>query len=323
MSKMIIYAAGGAAINIASSMAKYTNSKEYGFSEIETYFIDTSSSNIHDDIPEDKCYMVEGLDGSGKVRKSNYAVLSECSKEILHKFKPDDINIVLHSSSGGTGSTLGPIIVSELLSRGLNVIVLTVGSSSSRIETENTMKTLKSYEMIARKTDKPVCMYYKENSVETPRSAVDSSISTALVVLATLFSSDNKELDLSDLTNFLNYNSVTSYGAQLALLELYEKDVVLDKGHTIISAATLIDNTSSPDLEHPIEYQCVGYLPEKIKDIINLDLPIHVTVMAGHFNKTVDRLNKLLSEYDEARKVVVSKSIIDNNDDSTSEGLIL
>ncbi len=323
MSKMVIYAAGGAALNIASSMAKYANSKEYGFAEIDTYFIDTSSSNIHDDIPEDKCYIVEGLDGSGKVRKSNYTVLSECSKEILHQFKPDDINVVVHSTSGGTGSTLGPIVVSELLSRGLNVIVLAIGSSSSRIETENTIKTLKSYEMISKKTDKPVCMYYKENSVDNSRSNVDSNISTALVILATLFSSDNKELDLSDLTNFLNYNNVTSYPPQLSLLEFYEKDVKLDKGQTIISTATLIDNDTAPELSHPIEYQCVGYIPEKIKDVVNIDLPIHVSVITGHFNKTVDRLNNKLKEYEEARKVVISKSIVSSNDQSTEEGLIL
>jgi len=99
--KMHIYACGGAALNIASSIVNYDTKNDIGFCDIETYFTDTSKSNLVSKIPDDKTYLIEGLDGSGKNRKSNYEVLSECAVKILHQFKPGDINVVLHSSSGG------------------------------------------------------------------------------------------------------------------------------------------------------------------------------------------------------------------------------
>jgi len=323
MSKLTIYAAGGAALNVTSEMGKYIGNKEYGYAEIEAYYIDTSSSNIHSEIDSEKIYLVEGLDGSGKVRKSNYKALLECSKDILHQFKPSDINIVVHSLSGGTGSTLGPIIVSELLSRGKNVVVLAIGSSNSRIEAENTLKTLKSYEMIANKKGNPVCMFYRENGVATPRSHVDTNISTAIVLLATLFSSDNKELDLSDLTNFINYNNVTSYPPQLALLEFHESNIESVRGQTIITVATLTSSDTNSELGESVEYQCVGYMPDKVKSDIGMDIPIHYTINAGYFNKIVESLESTLEVYDEARTVVISKSILNDNDEGTQEGLIL
>ena len=99
--KMNLFALGGAGINIAEHFVKYANKQEPGFAEINPVFVDTSRSNLTANIPESMIYLVDGLDGSGKKRDTNYTVLSESSKDILHKFKPADINIVLHSGSGG------------------------------------------------------------------------------------------------------------------------------------------------------------------------------------------------------------------------------
>lgn len=99
--KISIYAAGGGALNIVSELAKYTKKEEEEFADMSLFFIDTSRSNLSSNIPDDSVYLVEGLDGSGKRRDSNYTALSECSKEILHTFKPGDLNIVVHSASGG------------------------------------------------------------------------------------------------------------------------------------------------------------------------------------------------------------------------------
>jgi cell division GTPase FtsZ len=163
-----VYACGGAGINLGSQLVKFNNRKDPGFAELKTFFIDTSKSNIQSNIPEDNIYLVDGLDGSGKKRDTNYVALAECSKEILHQFKPADINIVLHSASGGSGSVIAPILVSELLSRKSLTIVILIGSTSSRIEAENTSKTLKSYEMISHKRNMPVIAAYKENSPSKP-----------------------------------------------------------------------------------------------------------------------------------------------------------
>lgn len=101
MSVMNIYACGGAGANVASNFLKFSKKKESGFAQLVPYFIDTSKSNINSAIPQDQTFLVDGLDGSGKKRNANYETISECYKEILHTFKPADVNVVIHSASGG------------------------------------------------------------------------------------------------------------------------------------------------------------------------------------------------------------------------------
>lgn len=323
MPKMKIYAAGGTGINIGRNFIKYTGKSNPGFADIETVFIDTSKSNVDPTIPSEMLYLVDNLDGSGKLRSSNYTALSECSKEILHNHKPGDINIVVHSGSGGTGSVIGPILVSELLARGETVVALVIGSTGSRIETTNTSKTLKSYEVISQKRETPVIVGYKENSPSTPRGSVDSEIQTSIVLLSAIFSGANRELDGSDLRNFLNYHKTTSYASKLALLDFFSKDIILGKGQAVVSLVTLTTEDISPEVNIPVEYQAVGFIPEQTHKSVSVDLPIHACVITGYFNAVIDRLDQKIAVYDEARSVVVEKSIAGRDVKSTDDGIIL
>lgn len=318
-----LYALGGAGINVGSSFVKYEKKGSEGFAKIETVFVDTSKSNISSSIPVENIYLVDNLDGSGKIRASNYEALLECSKEILHKHRPGDVNVVLHSTGGGTGSTIGPIIVSELLARGENVIVIMTGSTSSRIETENTLKTLKSYEVISNKRQIPVIAAYRENTQDKPRGMVDSEVQTLIVFIAAIFSGQNRELDMSDLRNFLQYNKVTSYAPKLSLFEVFTRNIILTKGQTLVSLATLIDEKSSSDVDVHPEYQAVGFISQNTKEAMTVDVPIHACVISGYFNGIADRLNQRLVAFDEVRKVVVEKSIVHRDDQSTDDGLVL
>jgi len=319
---MNIYAAGGAAMNIVSKLVRYNSKVEKGYACVETYFVDSSSSNLHKDIPEDRLYLVEGLDGSGKKRDSNYDVFTECCRDVLHTFKPAEINLVVHSCSGGSGSVLGTLLVSELLARGDNVIVLAIGSSGSKIEIQNTINTLKSLESISKIRNRPVAVHYRENSLEMTRGAVDASMELAIFLLATLFSGDNKELDSSDLSNFLNYPSVTSYGSKLTLLDFFDGDIDLNKNEVLVSLATLVDNETNSISPIPVEYQAVGYVSDSVKEAIRSPLPIHAGMITGYFNKAVNDLEEKLSVHDEARRAVNEKTII-TDETATSEGIVL
>jgi hypothetical protein len=320
---MNIYSAGGAATNVSSAFAKYHKEKVPGFAEINAYYIDTSRSNLNTDISMDQVYLVDGVDGSGKKRASNYEVLSECSHEILHQFKPADINLVVHSAAGGTGSTIAPILVSELLSRDANVIVITIGSTASKIEIENTSKTLKSYELISQRRGMPVVCHYRENSTSVSRSQVDSEVQTAIILLAAMFSGDNRELDSADLKNFINYHLVTSYTPRLSMLEFFSKEIHLGKNQSLVSAVTLVDDVANSYITHPVEYQAVGYMPDSIKPSVSVEPPIHGCVLTGNFNAIVEALDSRLKDFGEVRKVVVERSIVAADVVSTDIGVIL
>ena len=320
-----IYAAGGFGFNICNELAQFENKRNDGCAEISICYVDTSRSNlIGKTFKEENLYIFDGIDGSGKKRDQNYELLAESANDILHKHKPSDINIVVHSASGGSGAILSPIIVSELLKRGHVVIPVIVGSNASRIEVENTIKTLKSYEIIAKKNQTPVVACYRENSKETPRSKVDNEITTFLILLGVLFSGQNRELDKADLNNFINYHRVTDFQPKLSYLDFWSKDIVLDKGQALISVATICDNSTSPELDIPVEYQAVGYIQEKNKDILNIQLPVHAGVVSGYFNSKIHELEAKLGTFREARQVVVEKSIVGNEiHDSTDEGILL
>lgn len=99
--KLRLYCAGGTGCNLGTRFLKYANKQNHGFAEIDCVFIDTSKSNLSPEIPASQIYLFEGLDGSGKLRPSNYEALNERSKEILHQFKPADVNVMLSSGGGG------------------------------------------------------------------------------------------------------------------------------------------------------------------------------------------------------------------------------
>lgn len=222
-----------------------------------------------------------------------------------------------------SGSVISPILVSEMLARGETVIVITVGSTSSRIEVENTLKTLKSYEVISKKREVPVIMAYLENTIDKPRGQVDSEVETIIPFIAAIFSGNNRGLDMSDLRNFLNYHKVTTYTPKLAYLDFFTKELEVPRGQAVVSLVTLVDDVTSSEVETPTEYQAVGYLPQATKEALSAALPLHAAVITGYFNSVVDRLEARLAVFDEVRKVVVEKSIASRDTASTDDGLVL
>ena len=280
MSRLCLYGAGGAGINLVANFLKHNGKKEAGFADIQTFFLDTSSSNLLSKEPEDHVYIIEGIDGSGKKRDSNYRIISERSNEMLHRFKPGDINVVIHSASGGSGSVIGPTLVSELLDRDVPTIVIMVGSSDSRIETHNTVNTLKSYEVISQKRETPVIAVYYENSSDSPRGEVDQRIKTTIILLAAIFSGENRELDSADLHNFLAYQKVTSFKPKLSYLDFFSKKIELQRDQTVVSLVTLTDENTTSAVELPVEYQAVGFVSEQAKNSVDVALPIHVAIIS-------------------------------------------
>jgi hypothetical protein len=322
---MNVYAAGGAGINIISMLMKHEDKPSDGFAVFKPIFLDTSASNFKRaglDINDEKVYLIEDRDGSGKKRDSNANAIAERSKEILHRFKPGDLNVIVHSASGGSGSVIGPILANQLLKKEHQTIVIAIGSTDSRIEVENTTKTLKGYEATSRTLGRPVNMVYYENSRETPRGSVDQKVQTILVLLAAIFSGQNHELDSADLFNFLNYQKVTSVDPQLTHLEFYSKSVELARGHSVISAVSISDAGTDASIGIPVGYRATGLIDDKLKDAITVDLPLHIVTVGGYFPNVIERLARLIKDIDEHTSSAVTKKI-QLDEELNEHGLIL
>lgn len=321
-----LYACGGGGINMGSKIDKLAPSNSDAFAQLEVFYTDTSKSNLHASIAEEKVYLIDGLDGSGQVRKENHVSISERVRDILQTFKPVDLNIVLSTGGGGSGSVIAPSIVSELLAKDFPTIVICIGDDSTKKYTENTLNTIKSYDHIATKLrQKPVVMFYLQNSPEMTRARVDERVQALVASLCLLYSRRNAELDSKDLYNWLNYQNVTSHHAGLAALTIMDSinPANLSKLGNLISIATLTTNEVEPALPIRPEVQYVGYANDAFSSGEFL-APYHYITSDGIFADVAAQLSGVLKEADEQSAARLRKTSISSNaDQATDNGLVL
>jgi hypothetical protein len=318
-----LYACGGAGLNIASHIAE--QNKDYepnGFAHVQTTFIDTSRSNLNAVHSPEQTYLITGLDGSGKRRAENHKRIAEEVIPILNNFRPGDISILLSSASGGSGSVIAPTIAKELLEREEQVIAVAVLSSASRVEIQNSINTLKSYENIARIAQKPIPIILHENVPTEKRQRIDSQIRQDLVQLAALFSRQNGELDSADLRHFIDYTKVINHPPHLVSLLIHSKTLQVEKTAQVLTVATLATLDTGNDVGQPLEYHATGILNTANTEL-KLTEPLHFYLVDGLIPDVIKRYEGMLSDLDAKRRVVVNKSISVDGGDESEAGLIL
>lgn len=323
---MRVYACGGAACNIAAQIEKVLGgTTKPGFADTKVVFIDTSTSNLSRVDDASQKYLFEGLDGSGKIRKENHAVITERVHDILLQHPSGDVNVVISSIAGGSGSVIAPVLVSELLARGENVIVLSIASTDSKIEIDNSIKTLKSYESIAKLRSVPVVMLHYQNSSETPRDKVNAAAVGDTVRIAALYSGKNIELDSADLKNWNNYTRVVQDStAKLVSLKFADGKVNVGKSN-ILTVATVAYEGMDTSVGVAVDYQCVGFVPDECKDSIKLTECTHYLVVDGPVAEVYQELSSTLAKQEEAAlaRKRSQPSIVSANDNIQEDGLVL
>lgn len=302
-----VFACGGAGINIVSQMQSLVeNSANVDYSaQLQLTYLDTSLSNLascqalnmaknHGTIE----YMVlDDMDGSGKVRAENYDEISNHVRLILEKFRPGNLNIVVSSGSGGSGSVLAPVLTSALIKQNKLVIPMTIGSTDSILDAKNTVNTLKSYVGISRATGRPVTGFYLENGRDGKRAAIDDVIRNYIKYLTVLFSNQNHGMDSRDLRNWLNYDLVTGFEPDFSSLVIltpsHAQDVEALSNKQISIASLTTDNEGVQFAKQP-EYACCGTLD--VGDESTLDLPTHFVIVDGDIHEAIKALNKVIDD---------------------------
>lgn len=302
--KIVIYGCGGTGIANASPFEKYRNKDTpNGYGQIVPVYIDTTEGDLTESLPRDHIFVFEGLDGSGKVRAENSDVIKENTNKILQHFKPGDLNIVVSSGSGGTGPTVAGYLTIELLKRKVPVVVITVGTRDSRVEIENTIKTLQTYEKAAHITKMPVVMSYFQNDETTPREKVDAFVNKTITSLSALFSRQHKRLDTADLANWLNYPKINpNIGPRLVLMDLLDKSQLQTNERDVLSIATLAKEGQDTSPGTPVEYQAVGYVEPQFQENIHFDNPLHFCVIDNLVPAIFANLEKELAAFNEHRR---------------------
>lgn len=215
----------------------------------------------------------------------------------------------------------------ELLERKCPTVVMLIGSTATKLDVSNTLKTIKSYESISKMKKTPVIATYAENSEKNSRKDVDTAIVFNVLSLAVLYSRQNHELDSQDLFNWINYNRVTSFNPHMACLTIVDGREITNELKDIgdiISVATVAADSDQTHFPTIPEYQCSGFLPESAANNTKGRCPFNFIISNGIFNDTAARLNTILNELDQVQNArVIKRSIINGDDKATETGMVL
>lgn len=304
---MNLYLCGGAGTNIGKKITDNI--------DLNLTFIDSSLSNLKD-VDPGLCYIIDDMDGAGKHRATTYDKFKTVADEVLIRFKPsDELNVVVSSLSGGTGSVTAPMLVKELLTQGRNVVVIGIDSRNSVIEIENTIKTLKTYKGVSSATGKSIALYFVENK---SRKEADSTaiLFTSLMELL-INKSATEEFDTSDLSNFINFDRVTANSPDVGVLLIGENETITPEKGTAVVSTILVTKSQESSIKPVIpEYLATCVVTDKHYN--NADIRIDNVI--GQLGHILDDLEKQVSALHDTRKVNKVKEVSVN---SNSDGMVL
>lgn len=308
--KIRLYAAGGCGTNLATKVSDL----------FDVCYVDTSASNHQEGVDTGNRYLISGLDGSGKNRRENYAIIAKEVPAIIEKFEPAVFNVVVFSASGGSGSTLGPLIIKSLLEDEQAVVAVVVGADDSAITINNTVNTIKSLESISAMTGLPVVMSYHQNTPGVSRGSVDDEVEFVLHALGILTSGENQELDTKDLANWVQYHKVSPVMPQLSFLSVLE---TRQDALGVVEPIAVVSLYSDPSKDNPFGnpyYNSVGFPRQEMDISEQLHFVINIADVEESVKGLQERQVELGKRYSGYRQ---RKTAVDVDDTLTSDGLVL
>lgn len=198
-----IYAFGGTGTNILN---KYlTDGKGRKFID-QVVGIDTSEANP---VEEGMFPVVrlEGAEGSGGNRKAHSAKFDDFAKQIFAKHPANKLNILIYSLAGGTGSSIGPYALRQLLQKKIPTLVICVGDISTLNEQNNTVDTLGSM-YNQTKLGVPVIFSYLENGNDVSQGEINRRACSLIDNAVMMFNMKNERVDYADVKNFFFFTDV-------------------------------------------------------------------------------------------------------------------
>lgn len=324
---LVFHACGGAGINIADDVFNKLIDLGQGFAKTRFHYIDTSRANIDKIKPngdffhiKTKSNSMDEIQGTGADRRKFIHDIIPGVKEYLDtnkylSLKRDEFHVVAFSTSGGSGSSIGPLVVKDLIARDIPVVALVIGDSSNGINCMNTVRTIDTLDNIAKQGKRCLSvMYFNNHSLLTTRKEsvntlnvaekeVNKIILSAMTLLSIFLSGDNEALDNQDMANIIDQSKYTNISIQPGLygLILYMKDINSQVGKAIPTVARSLTikgenfDTNLTLLHHKRGYIEYDSVIEKVgKD----NLPMHMVSYANYMLEEKLMLREIEKNYD-------------------------
>jgi len=316
--KVTVYAVGGCGINVVFPLMQIAAKGERGYADLTFGLVDTSHSNLPTHGFTSNFIHVgdrhKRTDGSGKIRTVNLGPAKQAVVDILSHWEPGDLNIVVHSASGGSGSMIANVLVNDLLNKGKEVVVIMVGSSTCVKEADNTVATIHTYNDIAVTLNRPVPCYYLDNK-DRSMEENNERARAFLLLLTAIWSGENKGLDRMDLRNFLNYSDVSQYEPEVSWLHVADSvDPSSDLIAHTASVVSIITEGEDPSPGVIVPYHSYGILDDEVKGLLKTPTPLHLMNCVGVFLDVLDEIEKITEAARNAKPVRTLRGAVSRSD---------
>ena len=319
-----LYGCGGTGINAVKPFIDFDS--QGVAAQISTCFIDTSDSNIKDIADrKDDIFLMPDVDGSGKNRKKNLELVADRMPEVQGRWAPGDLNIVVTSMGGGSGSVIAPLLTKALLEEGQTVIVIAVAGFEDMRAAQNTVGSIQTFAQISSMVGKPIVMSLENNakhgSYSKGRKASDEGIRATINSLAILAARNHAELDRADIHSWINYDEVTDVAGSFSLLDiLVGEDQVADIQYPISIASLLVEDTDIDQAE--AEYQCSGFPGEDTKVLLG-GQNVHFVISTTEVDEMFEAFEKRKDEFEKRSKTRPTTKLSKPNDKANDLGIVL
>lgn len=303
-----IWACGGGGINVVGSIPRTGEDK--GHESAVRYYLDTSDRNMRQnglDPSDENVFLLPGANGSGGLMSENKAEIADSIGKLLAKYPRSDLNIIVSSASGGSGSPFALYLAKELLERDEAVVVLMMGSFESSRRIENTLASVRSLNGICRATNKPIAFTYRQNDRPDDKD-VNAAIQSDIRSLCLLYSNRLGTIDAKDLYHWNRFEKVCDkdhYTPMPYLLSIYggNDPEMFTKIKEPISVASVYNSGVEPEnLKFDIipSYTTHGIMQDSTMSIDS----IHYVVSRDALD---DIVGELLSVKDKATKEIAAR----------------
>ncbi|UQT02890.1 tubulin-like protein [Serratia phage vB_SmaS-Totoro] len=309
-----IYGCGGAGIDLVNRLLGQDLS---GLAYVNAAFVDSSKSNFNGRYDPKTCYVLEGVDGSGKERSVNYPLIARAVDDVLLSHKPSDLNILVFSASGGTGSVFALKIAEALWAQNKAVLMFVVGSTESGKTTGNTLDTIYSIDSMARKQNVSSVMYYDTNGNNVRNAEVDLNMLMGMRWVLDLYSGTHHGLDSADVLNWARPSAGAKVNPQLCLLDITEDRNEALEIESPISVAELHGDDYRSEGTIPADYNAYGNRVEAGKGSIYFSIYTH------GLDSLMGELKTIREDYDrrKASREKLTSSVMKNNNQSEDDGM--
>lgn len=318
-----IYGCGGTGVKNAALFEQTRGVREEGMADVTPYYVDTAFSDLPEGVDKAHVYLLPNADGSGGLRRENASVIMEHAPKIIETHVPGDLNIVISSASGGSGSVFSPAVASELIAQGKQVIMILIGDGTTVQFMTNTMNTIRSANGIAQVRDTTVPLVYFENTADTTEDQVNAKVAATITGITALWSRQNHGLDTKDLHHFLNPDLITDFPPQLAMLQMYFKEVPKDVQEDVMTVASLAKSREEARLPFVVDAHYVGAVPSEMAEKITKNTPIHLVMRDQSFNEIMEELEEKKANIRRARGNRNVKGDIMGKASVAANGLVL